>query len=95
MKQEPRPAIHVEKQLTWACKLGGISGDLQGGPNSVSQVDGVSDMAPACGSVGEEFRKGTMASSCLDVRDFSFSQYAAGAFHAATLVLELRGSLSR
>ena len=42
-----------------------------------------------------KFRKGTMASSCLDVRDFSFSQYAAGAFHAATLVLELRGSLSR
>ena len=24
MKQEPRPAIHVEKQLGWACKLGEV-----------------------------------------------------------------------
>ena len=23
MKQEPRPAIHMEKQLGWTCKLGG------------------------------------------------------------------------
>ena len=45
-------------------------------------------------SVGEGFRKGTMASAFLDVRSFSFSQYATAAFQAATLVLELKGSES-
>ena len=24
MKHEPRPAIHMEKELGWACKLGGV-----------------------------------------------------------------------
>ena len=50
MQYESRPAIHMEKQLGWAVNWvgwGGASGDLQGGSNSVSQVDGVSDMAPA------------------------------------------------
>ena len=41
------------------------------------------------GSVGGEFRKGTMASACLDDRYFSFSLYTTGVFQAATLVLEL------
>ena len=46
MKLEPRPAIHMEKQPEWAHKVGGaVSAELQGGPNSVSQVDGVSDTA--------------------------------------------------
>ena len=57
MKHEPRPAIDMEKQLGW----GGVSGDLQGGANSVSQFDGVSYMAPAAGSValwGEGSEKG-------------------------------------
>ena len=40
------------------------------------------------------FRKGTMASAQLDGRHFSFSLYTTGAFQAATLVLELRGSES-
>ena len=67
MKHEPRPAI-------WKSILGGainwwsrVSGDLQGGVNIVSQVDGVSDMAPACwlcGSVGGGFKKGTMNGLC-------------------------------
>ena len=54
-------------------------------------------MAPASwlyGSVVGGFRKGTMASSLLDARHFSFSLYATGAFQAAILVLELRGSES-
>ena len=59
MKHEPRPAIHMEEYLLTA-KVGHklrhrISGDLQGGANSVSHVGTVSDMAPACqlcGSVG-------------------------------------------
>ena len=46
------------------------------------------------GSVRGGFRKGTMASAHLDARHFSFSQYATGAFQAATPVLELRGSES-
>ena len=46
------------------------------------------------GSVGKGFRKGTMASACLDTRPFSSSLYATGAFQAATPVLELRGSES-
>ena len=47
MQHEPRPAIHMEKQLEWAYKLGGAEplGALQGGSGSVSQVGGVSDMA--------------------------------------------------
>ena len=44
--------------------------------------------------VGAGFRKGTMASARLDARCFSSSLYAIGAFQAATLVLELRGSES-
>ena len=35
-----------------------------------------------------------MTSACLDAGYFSFSLYATGAFQAATLVLELKGSES-
>ena len=70
----------------------GASQDLQGGANSVSQVDGVSDMAPACQFCGGGFRKGTMASAHLDARHFSVCLCTTGAFQAATPVLELRGS---
>ena len=50
----------MEKQLEWALNLGGmgVSEDLQGGANSVSRVDRVSDMARVCwlcGSVGGGF----------------------------------------
>ena len=50
MQLEPRPAIHMGKQLGWASKLGEarVSGDLHGGSNSVREVDGVSVIAPAC-----------------------------------------------
>ena len=74
----------------------------------MSQVDGVSDMAPACqlcGLWGEGSEKGSLAClpfylgeiclpARLDARHFSFSLYATGAFQAATLVLELRGNES-
>ena len=42
------------------------------------------------GSIGGGYRKETMASAHLDGRHFSYSLYASGAFHALTLVLELR-----
>ena len=93
MKHEPRPAIHREKQLGW----GRVSGDLQGGSKSVSQIDGVSNMASACclcGSMEGGFRKGIMVTAHLDASHFSLSQYATGALQTATLVLELRGSKS-
>ena len=88
---------------------GTVSGNLQSGANSVSQVDGVSDMVPACGlcgSVGGGFRKGTMATTPLSIWEkvvlqllprywtLHFLPVAAGAFQAATLVLEFRGSES-
>ena len=58
----------MEKQLGWTPKLGGAKspGILLGSSNSVSQVDGVSDVAPACGLhgfAGGGLRKGTMASA--------------------------------
>ena len=43
-------------------------------------------------SVGGRFRKRTLPSACFDARHFNFSLYTTGAFQAATLVLELRGS---
>ena len=46
------------------------------------------------GSMGGGFRKEIMASAHLDARHFSFSLYVTGAFQAAILVLELRGSKS-
>ena len=75
--------------------MGRVSRDLQVGLNSVSQIDGHSDMAPACllfGSMGVCFRKETRTSAHLDARHFSSSLYTTDAFQAATLVLELRMS---
>ena len=88
MKHEPCLAIHMEKQPGWACKLGGrVSADLQGRSHSVSQVDGVSDMASAYKFCVGRFTKGTKASAHLDARHFGFSLHSTGAFQAATLVL--------
>ena len=71
MKHEPRQAICMEKPLktAWvALKVGWsrASGNRQGGANSVSQVDEVSDMAPAswlCGLMWGKLRKRKMASA--------------------------------
>ena len=60
----------------------------------MSQVDGVSVWNQLASPVGGGFRKGTMASTHLDARHFSFSLCTTGAFHASTPVLELRGSES-
>ena len=100
MKHELHKASHSYGQAAWVDPQVGwdrVSGDLQGGSNCVSQVDGVSDMAPACqlcGAVEGGLRKGAMASACPDARHFSLSQYATGALLGATLALELRGSES-
>ena len=50
--EEPLETSWVGLEVGW----GRASGNHQGDANNVSQVDGVSDMAPAChlcGSVGE------------------------------------------
>ena len=52
MKHDPRLAIHMEMSLltAWVGPQVGwdrVSGYLKGRENSFSQVDGVSDMAPA------------------------------------------------
>ena len=67
MKHEPGLDIHMKS-------LGGpgswVVQDLQGRANNVSQVDGLSDMAPACqlcGSVHGWFRKGAVASAYISV----------------------------
>ena len=66
--------------------------------HSVSQVDGVSDMAlPYQLCAGRVEQRGSDFCpewQLLDGRHFSFSLYTTGAFQAATLVLELRGSKS-
>ena len=79
-----------DKPFKWKSSLGGTIScvgqsllGLQGGSNSVNQVDGVSDMAPTCqlyGSVQGGFRKEAMAFARLDARHFSFSVYATGDF---------------
>ena len=88
----------MEKQLGWAHKLGGAESlRISKADQTVSRVDGVSNMALACqlqGSVEGGLRKGTMASACPDARHFSLFHYATGALQAATPVLELRGSQS-
>ena len=97
MERDPRPAINMEKQLGWARTLGGAESlGISNVGQSVSQVDGISDMAPACWlcSRGGRVRKGTMASAGPDARHFSPSLYATGAFQGATVGLELRGSES-
>ena len=45
-------------------------------------------------SVEEGFSKGTMASALLDATHLRFSLCTTGAFQAAILVLQLRGSKS-
>ena len=70
MKYKPKIAIHMENPLLITVSWMGWS--FRGSPeqDSVSQFDGESDIEPACqtsGSVGEGFRKGTMASVHLSV----------------------------
>ena len=96
MKDEPRPAIHMEKQLGWAYKLGGLEflGISKEGQTMVAMLMESQIWHQLAGSVGGGFRKGTMSSACLDARHFSFSLYTTGAFQTATLLLELRRSKS-
>ena len=96
MKQKPSPAIHMEKQLGWACKLGvteslGISKVCQ---TVLARLNESQIWHPLASSVVGMFRKWIMASAHLEATHFSFLLCTTGTFQAATLALELRGSES-
>ena len=92
MKHEPQPANHMEKQLGWVHMWVGQSlwGSSRGGQTVLARLMEFQIWDQVASFVQGGFRKGTMASACLDDRYFSFSPYAAGAFQAATPVLVLR-----
>ena len=87
----------MEKQLRWACKLGGMGslGISKAGQILLARLMESPMWHKLAGSVEEGVRKGTMASSHLDERYFSLSLYATSAFQIATLALELQGSESK
>ena len=96
MEHEPSPLIHMEKWFGWASKLVGAEalGISKVGHTMLARLMEPEIWHHLAGSVCGGFRKWTMVSVRLDVRHFSFSQCATAAFHAATLVMELRGNES-
>ena len=94
VKHEQRPAIHMEKQLGWTQKLGGAEslGISKASQTVVARLMDSQIWHQLAGSFGGGFRKGTMASACLDAAHFSSSRYATDVFQAATPVPELRWS---
>ena len=92
----PRPVIHMKKQCGWAHEFGvaepqGIS---KAGQTVLARLVESQIWHQYAGSVGGGPRKGTMATARLDAGHFSSSLHATGAFPAAALALELRGSES-
>ena len=66
--KKPLEIVGVGLKVGWDM----VSGNHQRGANSVSQVDGVLDMVPACqlcGYLHRGLRKGTMASASTFVRE--------------------------
>ena len=97
MKCELRPAIHMERQLGWAHKLGGTES------LAISRAGQtvLARLVEALGGWAQRWDNGLCPPFCLGENcppaptlkpDTSLS--AAGAFQAATPVLELRGSES-
>ena len=82
MKHERRPAIYMEKQLVWASKLGGAEslGISKKGQIMLAKLMESQIWHQLADCVGGGFRKGTMASACLDARHCSSSLYATGVF---------------
>ena len=70
MQHKPRPPIHMEKQVGWACKLGGTVslGFSKAGQTVLARSMESRIWHQLTGSVGGEFRKWTMASAHLDAR---------------------------
>ena len=70
MQPEPRTAIHMEKQLEWAHKLGGVASMEMSKANKtvLARLMESQIRHQLAGSVGRGFRKGTMASASLDAQ---------------------------
>ena len=75
VKHEPRPAIHMEKQLEWAHNLGGVEslGISKTNQTVLTRLMESQIWHQFASSVGGGFRKGTTASAHLDARHFSSS----------------------
>ena len=94
MKHEPKPVIHMEMQLEWACKLVrteslNISKAIQTVLSRLTESQIWHQPVSSMALHGEGSEKGQWP-LLTDTRNFSLSQYATGALQAATLVLELR-----
>ena len=75
MQHEPRPAIHMGKQLESAHKLAGAEslGISKAGQTALPRLMESQIWHQLAGSVRGGFRKGTMACAHLDARHFRFS----------------------
>ena len=85
----------MEKQLGWACKLGGVEPlwISKVGHTVLTRVMESQIMAPAYQLCEGGLSKRTMASACPHTAHFSLSLCTTGALQAATLKLKLRGSV--
>ena len=97
MKHEPRPAIQMEKQLGWACKLAGMEplGISKVGQTVLARLMEFQIWHQPAGSMalcGEVSEKGQWPLVCLDARHFSLPLHVIGAPQAASAALEPRGS---
>ena len=85
---EPRPAIHMEKQLRWACNLGWAESLVSKvGKAMLARLMESQMWHQLAGSVRGGFRKATMGFAHLDARHFNYSLYSIGVLQAATSVL--------
>ena len=96
MKHEPRQAIHVEKLLRWAHKLGRAESlrFCKAGQTVLAKLMESQIWHPPISSVGGGLSKGTMTSVHPNARHFSSSLCTTGVIQAAIPVLDLKGSES-
>ena len=85
MLRQDKPFIPREKQLGWACKLGGVEslGISKVGQTVLPRLMEFQIWYQLAGSMTlleGGLRKETVASAGLDVRNFSFSLYSTGPF---------------
>ena len=93
MKHEPRLAVHMEKQLGWAHKLGEAEplGISKAGQTVLARMMESHIQYHLTGFVGGGPTKGTMASACLDARYLILPLHATGALQATIPEPEPRG----
>ena len=94
MLRQDKPFIPREKQLGWACKLGGVEclGISKAGQTVLARLMETQIWHQPTSFVVEGLSRGTMASALPNTRHFNLSLYSTGALQAAIPVLEPRGS---